>query len=434
MLRFVALLLLAVPISQFAQTHSKRVAKKTAAKTTDTSQWPIETLSVEGNQNYSKEQILAASGLKLGQIASKSDFEAARDRLNATGLFETVGYRFTPAEDAKGYSASFQVVEVAPLYPMQFEGLPVKPAEINAWLKSKDPLYIAKLPGTKEVLARYTGLVQEFLASRNQTEKVAGRVVPTGPDQFAVMFRSAKPLPTIAQVKFTGNQVLSTAVLQNKISEVAIGFPYTDAGFRTLLEHAIRPLYEARGRVNVKFLKVATEKSPGIDGLLVTVALDEGPEYKLTEVGFSGKYAAKSTELLKIGKFKTGDVANFDQVQEGIDSIKNRLRRQGFLRADAAIERKIHDNAKTVDVVMRIEEGPQYNFGKLTVEGLDLNNEAGIRKLWSLKEGQPFDAEYPDYFLNRIRQENMFENLHSSKASNKVNEQAHLVDVTLEFR
>src|SRR5438105_7220798 len=106
--------------------------------------------------------------MKIGKMAGKSEFEAARDRLVATGLFETVGYRFAPNKDSTGYAASFQVVEAAPLYTVQFEGLPAKPGEIEAWLQSKDPLFVPKLPATAELLARYTKLIQEFLATRNQ--------------------------------------------------------------------------------------------------------------------------------------------------------------------------------------------------------------------------------------------------------------------------
>ena len=56
--------------------------------------WPIQSLAVEGNKTYSKEQILAVAGLKAGQPAGKEQFDAARDRLVANGAFETVGYRF----------------------------------------------------------------------------------------------------------------------------------------------------------------------------------------------------------------------------------------------------------------------------------------------------------------------------------------------------
>ena len=72
---------------------------------------------MEGSHNYTPAQILAVAGLKIGQLAGKPEFEAARDRLVATGMFETVGYKFAPGGDKNGYAASFQVVEAQPAYP-----------------------------------------------------------------------------------------------------------------------------------------------------------------------------------------------------------------------------------------------------------------------------------------------------------------------------
>ena len=439
MVCLLALLLLFVPAASFAQTAApkagrKAPAKKTKAEKTEVTQWPIESLAVEGNKNYTAAQILSVAGLKTGQLAGKSDFETARDRLIVTGRFETVGYRFAPNKDSTGYAASFQVVEVTPLYPVQFAGLPVKTAEIEAWLKSKDPLYGPQLPATAELLDRYTKLVQEFIDSKGHTEKVAGKLLPTGPSQFAVIFRSSKPLPTIAQVNFTGNRVLASTLLQNKISEVAIGFPYTESGFRTLLDHAIRPLYDARGRVAVTFPKIMIDKAKDVDGLAVTVAVEEGAEYKLGEVSLAGNFAPKSAELLKIAKFTPGMVANFDDVMQGVERIRKRLMRQGYLHAETTIERAINDKTKTVNVTVRIVEGPQFTFGHLTIEGLDLNAEAAMKKLWGLKEGKPFDADYPDFFLARVREDGYFENLHNTKAVVKVDEPSRVVDVTLQFK
>jgi len=417
----------------FGQTPAPKSGRKAVAQKPEATQWPVQSLTVEGNQNYAKEQILAVAGLKLGQLAGKTEFDAARDRLVATGLFETVGYRFAPSKDSSGYAASFQVTEVTPIYPVQIEGLPVKIPELNAWLKAQDPLFGPKLPATGEVLKRYAKLIQDYLDKNHYSDKVIGRLTPVGVNDFAVVFRSARPLPSVAEVRFMGNKILPTTLLQNKIAEVAVGFSYTETGFRTLLDNAIRPLYDAKGYVRVSFPKVTTERATEVTGIAVIVTVEEGPPFKLGDVKIAGNYASKSADLLKVAKFKTGDVANFDEVAQGFERIKRVLRRQGYLHAEAKTERTIHDNTKVVDLTIRIEEGPQFTFGKLTVEGLDLTAEAEIRKLWALKEGKPFDADYPDYFLNRVRQDGIFDNLHKTKAIPKIDEANHLVDVTLQF-
>lgn len=438
MLRFVAILAVLACWPSFAQTGpphpvKPRPAKKTPEKPAAPSRWPIETLAVEGNRNFSKEQILSVAGLKLGQLAGKEEFEAARDRLVATGAFETVGYRFAPAGSSGGYAASFQVVEAGPLYPVRFEGLEVPAAEISAWLKSKDPLYGPKIPATSPILDRYARNIEEFLVSRGQKLKVVGKLAPLGPGEFGVMFRSAAPLATIAEVKFEGNKYLSTTKLQNQISEVAYGFPYSEAGFRTLLDNSIRPLYDAQGLVHVAFPKVAVEKANGVNGLLVNVTVTEGEPFKLGDVQFAGGAAGKSSSLLKLGAFKIGDIANFDDIGQGVERIKKSLRRSGFMRADANVERVIHDKSKTVDLIIHVNQGPQFVFGALTIEGLDLNAEAAIKKLWGLQPGKPFNGDYPDYFLNRVREDGVFENLHKTKSVVKVDEENRVVNVTLEF-
>jgi outer membrane translocation and assembly module TamA len=86
-----------------------------------------------------------------------------------------------------------------------------------------------------------------------------------------------------------------------------------------------------------------------------------------------------------------------------------------------------------VDLIVHIKEGPQFLFGKLTIEGLDLNAEAAIRKMWNMKEGKPYNGDYPDLFLNRVREEGIFDNLKRTRAAQKINEQDRTVDVTLYF-
>ena len=431
MLRLLALLLLFAPVPSFAQTTKPK--KPAPAKTAEPAGWPIRTLTVEGNRNYTKEQIIAVAGLKIGQIVAKADFEAACDRLRATGAFETVGYRFNAAEDSNSYAASLRVVEVVQIYPVIIVGLPIERADLDAWLKSKDPMYNGKLPATVEMLKRYAALVEEYLASKNQSQKVIGKLAPSGVDQYGVVFRSAAPIPTVAAVNFTGSKLLPATTLQNKIAEVAIGFPYTEEGFRGLLNTSIRPLYDARGRVAAAFPKISTEKAPDVDGLIVDVTVDEGAEYKLGEVKIMGNYAGRSAELLKLGKFKAGEVVDFDEINAGVERIKKPLQRQGYMHAAATLDRALNEKNKTVEITIHIENGPQYTMGKLTIEGLDLNGTSGIRKLWGPQEGKPFDADYPDYFLGRIKEDGLFEHLHDTKAATKVDEQNHTVDVTLQF-
>src|SRR5262245_6984029 len=154
------LILMLTPVFGFGQarTAAPRQAQRKPAQAPApvSTKWPVEAISIEGNHLYSAAQVIAVTGLKIGQVAGKEEFEAARDRLVATGAFETVGYRFAPAPGGQGYTASFQVTEVEPAYPVRFEELGVPEKEIAAALHAKDPLFGAKIPATKAILGRYT--------------------------------------------------------------------------------------------------------------------------------------------------------------------------------------------------------------------------------------------------------------------------------------
>jgi hypothetical protein len=51
--------------------------RKKAAKAAEpaASKWPVETLTVEGNHNYKRKQVLAVAGLRVGQVAGKPEFK-----------------------------------------------------------------------------------------------------------------------------------------------------------------------------------------------------------------------------------------------------------------------------------------------------------------------------------------------------------------------
>ena len=394
--------------------------------------WAINSLTVEGASRYPAERILAAANLKSGLIAGKVELDAARNRLMETGLFESVGYRFGPSASGKGIVVALQVVEVAEVYPFRFERLEASSNELEAWLKSSDPLFGDKIPATSPALGRYAKAIEAFLASRKKAESVIGKLTADDPGRLVVVFSPSAPPPAVAEVRFTGNTVVPVIALQSAIAGVAIGMPYDEARFRQLLDTSIRPLYDARGRVRVTFPKIQMEKSQQVKGVVVTVEVVEGDVYELGEVRLQGE-ALPEKELREAGDFKAGDFANFAAIEAGLDRMKKLLRRQGFLKPETSLERLVDDQKKKVGLVVHVDKGPRFVFGKLTVEGLDLNAEAVVRRLWGAKQGTPFDEDYPDYFLKRIREDGVFDNLGKNKSAVKIDQQSRTVDVTLSF-
>lgn len=397
--------------------------------------WPIVKLAVEGNRNYTSQQVLRLAGLDIGQVAGKAEFDAARDRLVASGFFEMVAYTFEPAPNQGGEIGTFQVTEVEPAYPVRFEALGVAADELEAMLRAKDPLFsTASVPPSKPVIDRYTGWIEEFLASKGPAQKVVARVDTAGSDKLAIVFRPARNLPVVAQVTFDGNKAVTQNDLRDAISGVAVGVPYTEEHFRELLNTGVGPLYEARGRLRVAFTRIRTEQAKDVQGLHVFVTLEEGDSYQLSKLEIGGPSPLRPDDLLKAGDIPTGEVVNFDRIGEGLERMRKALLHAGYMDARLTTSRAVDDAKKEVIVTVNVEPGPLFTMGKLTVTGLDLDGEAEIRKIWAIQEGKPFNADYPQLFLNSVRERGLFDNLGSTKPETKINDQDHTVDVTLMFR
>ena len=431
-----ALLFLLLPGFGAAQTRRPRktAPEKTApaAQAPENAAWAIETLSVSGNQNYSAEQILTVAGLRVGQTAAKPEFEAARERLIATGVFATAAYRYAPSKDGKGYDATFEVSEIPQLYPLRFEDLPATDAELRAWLKQKDPLFAAKVPATQPELDRYAKWIAEFLEKKDYHETIVGRVISESPAGLTILFRPAKARAAVARVIFTNTGAVPAGTLQTAMYGVAVGLPYTEPQYRLLLDTTIRPLYEARGMIRVSFPKIETEPAKDVDGIVVTTQVDQGPVFKLGRVSFHGA-PNSSRQLEQLASLKKDETVNFDEVKAAQQKIEQNLRRGGFLRVQSIVKRDVHDSDHTADVAFEITPGPQFLQGKLEIVGLDLVSEPVIRKMWGLQTGKPFNIEYPDHFLERIKSDGLFDNLKTTRSETKVNAEDRTVDVTLYF-
>lgn len=392
--------------------------------------FPLDSVRIVGNEAIPAERIIAASGLKIGAPITRPDFNAARDRLLATGAFESVGFTYKASAGDHGFDATFQVTETEPLYHYRFEELPAADAALRDALSKQEPVFTDAIPPTPQVMNRYSSALARFLGNGAQ---VIGEVNSDVPGELMIVFRPMGTRLNISEVNFKGNTVLPTADLWRIVNPVAVGSPYSEPLFRQMLDNSIRHAYEERGRIRVAFPKIETTKSTDNDGIDVTVTVEEGDQYKLGEVDYKGIDARQATALNKLGNWTKGEAFNAADIETGLGRIRKSYREDGYLRIETPVTRNIQDATKTVDLTITIQPGERFSMGKLTIVGLDILSEPTIRKLWRMNPGDPYKENYADEFLAMIRAEGYFDNLARTGAEALLNETAHTADVTLTF-
>lgn len=394
----------------------------------------LRSLTIKGNHLYSSADIAKVTGLHLKQHVTGPLLEAARNKLLATDLFNNVtdAYRYA-AGNPPQFDVTMEVTENEQLFPMAFERFVVSPDSIRQYLREHVLLYSDRIPGTDIVLHRYETAVQGFVGQTTPGIKVRAQVSNEDPKQLTVLFTPNTPAPTISQVVVSGNQVVDTGTILRAVNSVAIGAPLSDARLKLILNGAIKPVYAAKGYVAVSFPKTETEKSKNDLGVIVKVQISDGPQFKFGAIHFHGS-GLDEEEIRSNIPFKPGQVFNANQVDNFRLDLAHRLRRRGLLDAGVNTETQEDDSKRVVNLTYDVVPGAVYHFQTLDIEGLDVATQPAIEKLWGEKQGKPFNPDYPDFFLKRVQEQGLFDNLADTRSDYTADAATHGVTVHLYFK
>jgi outer membrane protein assembly factor BamA len=87
-----------------------------------------------------------------------------------------------------------------------------------------------------------------------------------------------------------------------------------------------------------------------------------------------------------------------------------------------------------VNVIYNVIPGEPYNFASLDIQGLDITAQPTIEKLWGEKVGQPFNPDYPEFFLKKVNEQGLFDNLADTHSDYTADATSHNVRVHLYFK
>lgn len=395
----------------------------------------LHSVTINGAHLYSAEAIVRETGLTIGQKITPAQLEEARTKLQNTELFNNVADQFKYGAGPNApYDATFTVTENEQLFPLRFDGLGVDPEALRNYLKQNVPLYADRIPGTQGVMGRYSAAVQEFVTQNAPKPfKVKAQISNEDPKELVVLFTSNAPAKNIARVIVTGNQAIDTGTILRAVNQMAVGVPLSDMRLKLILDGAIKPLYAAKGYAAVTFPKIETEPSTANLGVVVKVEIKDGPQFKFGPIRFRGT-GIDEEEIRANINFKPGQMYNGDQVDNFRLDMTRRMRHRGLLDASITVDTEPNDTNKTVAVIYNVKPGALYTFARLDIHGLDSTTQPVVEKLWGEKPGKPFNPDYPDFFLKRLGEQNIFDNLKDVHSDYRPDEATHTVSVNLWFK
>ncbi len=135
------------------------------------------------------------------------------------------------------------------------------------------------------------------------------------------------------------------------------------------------------------------DKSVNID-----IKLHEGPKYYFGDITFAGNAKYPSSLLKQILKIDKGEVFSEAKLDKTLrsspssDDVSSVYLNDGYLTFNAdPVQTRIHND--TVDLEIRIYEGPQYTINKIILKGNDVTNDKVVLREIRTKPGQKFSKD-----------------------------------------
>jgi outer membrane protein assembly factor BamA len=400
-------------------------------------------IKVNGSQKHSAAELAYESGLKVGDVVTKEQLQAAANRLANSGLVSNVNYKFTT--DPAGVHVVFEVQD-ADAVPVLFDNFPwFTDAELAAAMQQAVGVFDGVAPPQGDVLNKMTKALQDLCFARGVHGRVEHTLLerPDGPGQV-LQFSIAEAVVKVAGITFTDPLATRSIEVSARLVD-AVGQPYSRMTLMTFDIEQVRPAYLSKGYLNVTFgtptAVLTGEITPtGEKTVRVTVPITPGVQYHLADIAWSGNTAISGDALTAIVSLAPGAIVDGNKFQGAVQRIVQQYAHAGYLDAQVEPQPKFDDAGAKVSYQVKISEGLQYRMGNLIVTGLSLDGEKRLRVAWTLAQGAPFDQDYFDSFVSRMSKPTteIFGNIpvHYDRIGDLLrrNEQNHTVDVLLDFQ
>lgn len=403
----------------------------------------IASIKVTGAQKFPAEQIVAASGLKTGDVVTAAQIQDATNRLSALGIFSSVSFRYT----AKGTAINleFQVQE-APTYPIAFDNFPWFTADsIGNAIRAQVGLFTGEAPGDGTMIDQISAVIENLLAAQKIKGAVTHQLVAAAAGQGMEMQFHLDGVPLRVQsVQFGDALASSSERLKDRISDLK-GQSYSLLATEIFENEHLRPLYASKGYLRAQIGPPQTRLIPDVNdpketGVDLTIPITPGAVYSWKGISWQGNVAVLASSLDELVELRPGDVADGNKIEDLWQRLESQYGKRGYLDVKVAEEPQFDDAAHQISYRVSITEGPQYRMGEMIITGLSLEAEKRLRQAWQIAPGQVFDDGYYESHVKILSKpsRDMFGDLpvHYNEFGHLLRPDAsrHTVDVLLDFK
>jgi outer membrane protein insertion porin family len=396
--------------------------KPTRSKASAADAYKLIALKVTGTARYTDQEILAASGLQIGENAADGDFKEAVQRLGNSGLFSGAVYSYSSSNAGTKLELQLTDIDRSKLVPTRFENFVwFTNDELQAALQRRVPLFKQLLPLTGNLPDRVEEALQAILSEKSYPGRVdylREAQDQNGGPLTAIEYRVEEISILVRGFEFPGATPEQSALLTTAARR-AIGGKYTRSGLAEVAKFDLLPVYLQRGYLKAVFgpseARVAPQPSSGADAQDSTelrselqvdaiIPVTPGKVYSTSGVDWKGNSAITTSQLSPLLHLPLGQPVDAVRLLDDVKAVGKLYRSRGYMAVQIKPDVQFDDEKSTVHYELNVIESDLYKMGELEIVGLDTQAKAQMQAAWTLREGQPYNADYPSKFLADTRQ------------------------------
>ena len=421
----------------------------------------IEGIVIHGNRRIPADTIRARMFTRPGEVYDQQALERDFNSLWNTGYFDDL--RIEREASPKGWIIHVYVKEKPTIREIKYVGLSsVSQSDVLDKFKERKVGLTQESQYDPTKVKRAEVVIKDLLAAHGrQFATVTSEVRPIPPASVGLTFVVKEgPKVKVGKITFVGNEHVKSRELRSSMKNLKpIGVPHSifleNLFARTydstkLNEDAerVRYYYQTKGyfKALVSDPKTQIHDTSGFTWYMpwshkpgkavdITLPIEEGFQYKLKEITFTGNKAITNTEALRAQfKIKDGDIFDTEAVRKGIENLRKAYAQLGYINFTPVPDTHPDDEKKLISMVIDLDEGKQFYVRRIEFQGNTTTRDKVIRRELLLQEGQVYNGNLWDISLLRLNQLQYFDALKPDQDSEiHQNVQDSTVDITLKL-
>ncbi|HEU4385648.1 MAG TPA: outer membrane protein assembly factor BamA [Anaeromyxobacteraceae bacterium] len=394
--------------------HSGLAALALAAAAPARAQEPpvVKAIEVEGNRRVEVDAIKAALSTRVGD-----PIDPARIRADVRAVMK-LGYFADVSIEARGPTATLTLVVKLKEKP-SVQGTRIDGAEEVSADDLKDAVEVKQYQILDATAVRRSvkKIQEKYVEKGFYLAEVTSRLEEKPDNQVVVVFVVNEHAKVqVRLVSILGNAKLPRDEILPYLQTQEGGFLdfITSAG--TYKEEAIQrdvqavqAVYLEHGYVNVKVGRPSVSLSPDKRWLYVTIPVEEGEQFTIGKVGFSGEMLGLKDVLPGLIKTRSGELFMRSKVGADLFAVGDVYKDLGYAYVNVTPLTNLDTKTRIIDITFDVQPGQKVSFERIEIHGNTRTRDKVIRRELRIYEGELYGASAIKLSKQRVTALGFFE-------------------------